>query len=91
MLGMTNDGFIAVTGVNLETTTMVYANGWDAGTEVNSESPETTAALGSPNVRDTNGAEGFVTIHRGIRGIGGIDANLRDWRNPCAVITIRKK
>lgn len=91
MLGMTNDGFIAVSGADLETTTMIYANGWDAGTEENTESEATTAALGSPNVRDTDGAEGFVTIHRGIQGIGGIDRSLRDWRNPCAVITIRKK
>ncbi len=34
--------------------------------------------------------EGFVTIHNGIHGIGGMEAATYDWRNPVAKIVIKQ-
>lgn len=36
------------------------------------------------------GEEGYVHIHAGIHGIGDMNAAMRDWRNPVAMITIRR-
>jgi hypothetical protein len=34
--------------------------------------------------------EGVVHIHAGIHGIGDLDESERDWRNPAAIISIRR-
>ena len=76
--------------VDPSTTTTLWLNGYDAGTEVNSESAATTAALGAAGVRDTVGAEGYVHSHRGIQGIGDLNPAMLDWRNPVAMVSIKR-
>ena len=34
--------------------------------------------------------EGYVHIHRGIHGIGDLNASVYDWRNPVARITVTR-
>lgn len=103
MLGATNDAFYAVRSVPLPwqvgEVTRAYANGYDAGSEVNAESADTVGALGATDDNpatgegiDTNG-EGFIHIHAGIHGIGGpggLDAATYDWRNPVVEVTIER-
>lgn len=94
MILPTNDGFIALNGVEVpragSQTFMV--NGYDAGSEPNDElcisipGPLCGGEGGSP---DADG-EGFVHVHAGIHGVGDLDAADYDWRNPMAMVTIRK-
>lgn len=95
MMLPTNDGFIALNNKDLpETGSVSYLiNGYDAGTETNTEScgdipgPLCDGTALSPD--DTG--EGFVHIHRGIRGLGSdIDPAMYDWKNPVAIVTITK-
>lgn len=99
MLIPTNDAFFGVTGVSLPTgneTMTLDAPAYDAGTERNDER---CASIPGPNFVEcggpgggarVGGGEGAVTIHNGIRGVGDLRANDRDWRNPVARITIRR-
>ena len=43
-----------------------------------------------PSPDAAEGDEGYVHIHPGIHGIGDLDASEYDWRNPVAVIKIRR-
>jgi hypothetical protein len=95
MLIPTNDGFISLNGVRApqgNETLTVRSPAYDAGSEPNDElcinipGPVCGGAGGSPGV----GGEGYVHIHGGIHGIGGLDPSLYDWRNPVAEITIRR-
>ncbi|MCI0530302.1 MAG: spondin domain-containing protein [Nitrospira sp.] len=100
MLIPTNDGFFALNGVEgprgSETFTF-FSPTYDAGSEVNDE---LCASIPGPNFVECNGPggggqpvggeEGYVHIHAGIHGIGDLDASERDWRNPVAMITIRR-
>ena len=103
MLGATNDAFYAVRGVRLPNRvgeiTHVYANGYDAGSELNEESADTIGALGASDDDPATGAgindngEGYIHIHAGIQGIGGpdgLDAATYDWRNPVVELTIER-
>jgi hypothetical protein len=94
----TNDGFIARDSVQVPQrgSATYYSPGYDAGTELNDElcayNPGPTCGGGgeSPGVVD----EDYVHIHRGIHGIGDLNASTYNWRNPVAKITvtrIRKK
>ena len=38
----------------------------------------------------SDGAEGYVYVHSGIHGIGGVDPSVWDWNNPVALITIEQ-
>ena len=38
----------------------------------------------------SDNGEGYIYISNGIRGVGDLDADLRDWRNPGARITITR-
>ena len=103
MLGATNDAFYAVRGVRLPKAVgeiiHVYANAYDAGSEMNEESPDTIGALGAtdddPATGDginTNG-EGYIHVHAGIHGIGGpggLDPAMYDWRDPVVEVTIER-
>jgi len=96
MLVTTNDAFFGlsnyrVTGANRVTT--IKAAAYDAGTEANSETCATIPGppCGNPFVRDTDGAEGFVHIHRGIHGIGDLPAASYDWRDSVAEITVLRQ
>lgn len=103
MLGATNDAFYAVRGAMLPKrageTIRVYANAYDAGSELNEESADTVGALGATDDDPATGnginenGEGYIHIHAGIHGIGGsggLDAATFDWRNPVVVVTIER-
>jgi hypothetical protein len=103
MLGATNDAFYAVRGALLPKgvgdITHVYANAYDAGSELNEESADTIGALGATDDDPTTGfginenGEGFIHVHAGIHGIGGpdgLDAAIYDWRNPVVEVTIER-
>jgi hypothetical protein len=95
MMLPTNDGFIALNSVPLpkgrETLTYV-SEGYDAGSEPNDEScaniPGPTC--GGAGISADAGGEGYVHIHAGIHGIGDLQASDYDWRNPVAIITVRR-
>jgi hypothetical protein len=103
MLGATNDAFYAVRGVRLPKgvgkITHVYANAYDAGSELNEESAATVGALGATDDDPTTGdginenGEGYIHVHAGVHGIGGpdgLDAATYDWRNPVVELTIER-
>ena len=96
MLAVTNDAFYAVRGIRLPKgvgdSVRVHADAYDAGSEVNSESCAFIPGppCNSAGARDTAGAEGFVHVHSGIHGIGNLDPETHDWRNPVAEITVER-
>jgi len=103
MLGATNDAFYAVRGVPLPkrfgVITRVYANAYDAGSELNEESADTVGALGATEDDPATGnginenGEGYIHVHAGIHGIGGpdgLDAATHDWRNPVVEVAIER-
>ena len=103
MLGATNDAFYAVRGVLLPKgvgeIAHVYANAYDAGSELNEESTGTVGALGATDDNPMTGdginenGEGYIHIHEGIHGIGGpdgLDAAMYDWRNPVVEVTVER-
>ncbi len=95
MMLPTNDGFIALNNKDLpETGSVSYlVNGYDAGTETNTESCADIPGplCGGTGLSPDDTGEGFVHIHRGIRGLGSdIDAAMYDWKNPVAIVTITK-
>jgi hypothetical protein len=94
MLVTTNDGFYGLDGATLPRfgAQTVLLEAYDAGSEANTElcSFIPGPPCGSHGVRDTSGAEGFVHVHAGIHGIGDLDASNFDWRNPVALVTIRR-
>lgn len=94
MIEMTNDGFVSLLGVEVPCvgTKTYFLDGWDAGSEANTELCSQIPApcpsprrLGSCSVA----AEGAVHIHSGIHGCGGFPPELYDWLNPIAKITIQ--
>ena len=98
MLIPTNDAFV---GLNTElphdfAIKEVYANVYDAGSERNDElcgsipGPPYLECGGVGGGATVGGGEGAVTIHRGIQGVGDLDASVRDWRNPWARVRIRR-
>lgn len=94
MLVNTNDAFAALSGARLAAySRSLYRTvpAYDAGSEVNDESCSEVPgpACGGAGL-SAAGGEGFVHIHRGIHGVGDLDASRYDWRNPVAAITIRR-
>ena len=95
MLATTNDGFMAVRGVYAPRrgSVTVEAEGYDAGSEANSE---TCAFIPGPPCGDTKhnpaAPEGYVHVHAGIHGVSGgnLNAAQLDWRNPVAQIEIKR-
>ena len=95
MMLPTNDGFIALNNKDLpETGSVSYLiNGYDAGTETNTESCGDIPGplCGGTALSPDDTGDGFVPIHRGIRGLGSdIDPAMYDWKNPVAIVTITK-
>ena len=90
----TNDTFWAVNGVDgprgnktISMTVVAY----DSGTEINDElciSLPGPGCGGDPG--PASAGEGYVYVSNGIRGVGDLDADLLDWRNPVARITITR-
>jgi len=95
MLANTNDAFIALRDVSLPKNTNAvtyFADVYDAGSETNDElcSSIPGPACGGIGLSPEDTGEGFVHIHNGIHGIGGLDMALYDWRNPAAQIGIKR-
>lgn len=95
MMLPTNDGFIALNNKDLPETGSVsyHINGYDAGTETNTEACVDIPGplCGGAGLSPDDAGEGFVHIHRGIRGLGSdIDVAVYDWKNPVAIVTITK-
>ncbi len=94
MMLPTNDGFIALNSVRApgHGSVTYFSPGYDAGTETNDEScfniPGPSCGGEGPSEFDTG--EGHIHIHRGIHGIGNLSADVFDWNNPVAKITIRR-
>ncbi len=103
MLLPTNDGFIALNSVRAPKRGSVtyYSPGYDAGSEPNDELCQNIPGGGmcggeGRSLIDDN-AEGYVHIHRGIHGsnpsgnfVSDLAADVYDWRNPVAIITITR-
>ena len=96
MMLPTNDGFIALDSVKVPRHGSVtfFSPGFDAGSEPNDESckniPGPTCGGMGLSPGDNDGDEGYVHIHRGMHGIGDLAADVYDWRNPVAKITVTR-
>lgn len=94
MLVNTNDAFIGLDGMELPRNGVarVLVPAYDAGSETNNElcAYIPGPACGSLFSRDTSAAEGYIHVHAGIHGIGDLDPASYDWRNPAALVTVRR-
>jgi hypothetical protein len=96
MLVTTNDTFFGLSNFRfLGTPTLVVHTAlpaYDAGTEFNNELCAFIPGppCGSPMVRDTTDAEGFVHVHPGIHGTGDLSSYSTDWSNPVVSISVTK-
>mmetsp|Transcript_22417 Transcript_22417/g.52866 ORF Transcript_22417/g.52866 Transcript_22417/m.52866 type:complete len:286 (-) Transcript_22417:105-962(-) len=91
----TNDGFVALNGVEVRAGLVIDEPGLDAGSEENNEDCDSIpgpacADIDSGNERSGNG-EGFVHVHRGFHGVGrnGLEPVQYDWRNPMMRVSVR--
>lgn len=95
MLATTNDAFTAILSKNLPKRNVRYmGETYDAGSEMNNEScafiPGPPCSPESGNARATEGAEGFITIHSGIKGRADLSSANLDWRGATSVISISR-
>ena len=98
MLVNTNDAFLALDSRRLPRrrgATRTYSVlAYDAGTEANNEDcafiPGPACPAGSGNARAVDGAEGFVHVHNGVHGVADLGPVAYDWRNPVAIIKIKR-
>ena len=95
MLATTNDAFTAISSKALPKRSVSYmGETYDAGSEVNNEScafiPGPPCAPVTGNARATAGAEGFITIHSGIKGRADLSSANLDWRGATSVISITR-
>ncbi len=94
MLVSTNDAFFAHQNVTAPThgKKSFFAYAYDAGSEANSEDcafiPGPPCGMGG--MHDPAPAEGYVHVHAGIHGGGGLTPAMHDWRGPVARITIER-
>ena len=94
MLGTSNDAFMAIEGARLPLRgwRTLYATGYDAGSETNSQ--DCSFVPGPPcgdTAHNPAPSEGYVHVHIGIHGGGaGLDPALHDWRNPVAQVEIKR-
>lgn len=90
MLGMTNDGFSGIAGVNayeLTEPVTIEVRGYDAGSEINNEKKGFLGALGEGNQRDPE--NGVITYHTGIRADADAPAEWQfDPNAPVARVTL---
>ena len=95
MLASSNDAFTAISGMALPKNSVNYmASTYDAGSEANNEScafiPGPPCSELSGNERATVGAEGFITVHGGIKGGNDLNPAHFDWRDATAIVTIER-
>ena len=95
MLIPSNDIFFALNGIagpRGNKTISVTSVAYDAGSELNDELCANLPGPGcgpDPGPVSDNG-EGYVYISGGIRGVGDLDADVYDFNNPVAQITITR-
>ena len=95
MMLPTNDAFIGLNSVEVSRKgSTFYSVGYDAGSEANDELctniPGPTCGGVGPSPGVNPGDENYVHVHRGIHGIGDLAADVYDWRNPVARITVKR-
>jgi Spondin_N len=104
MLIPTNAGFFAlndVRGPEGNGTITLYSEAYDAGSKPDDELcahiPGPAGVCGgtgfvaeSTDCSNSPGCIGYVFVHRGIHGIGDLEASKYDWRNPVAQIVISR-
>ncbi len=101
MLVTTNDAFFGLNGLRPRgRSTTVRVPAYDAGSEENNEDCAFIPGppCGNAGERDVTVPAGegelphnvTVHIHNGIHGIGDLDPDQHDWRNPVAQITITR-
>jgi len=95
MLIPTNDSFLALNGMEGpggERGIRVFVPAYDAGSEPNDNRCASIPGpvCGGEGTSPNAGGEGFVHISRGIHGNGDLDPAIYDWRNPVALITVRR-
>ncbi|MFK5915108.1 MAG: spondin domain-containing protein [Woeseiaceae bacterium] len=95
MLASTNDAFTAISSKALPKRSVSYmATTYDAGSEENNEDcrfiPGPPCSAESGNQRATEGAEGFITVHAGIKGRSDLSAAHLDWRGATSIVTIKR-
>lgn len=93
MLVSSNDAFMAMRSLRAPDhgNLAVDAIAYDAGSEANSEN--CAFVPGPPcggHAHDPAPAEGYVYVHAGIHGIGGLSPSIYDWRDPVAHIEIKR-
>lgn len=99
MLVPTNAGFFALNGVKGPSgrhSITFYSPAYDAGSKPDDELCANIP--GPPDVcngtgfvpQPSSGVVGYVFIHRGIHGIGNLDAATYDWRYPVARIVVKR-
>lgn len=92
MLVTTNDAFFAAGKRAPNSGISFYAPAWDAGSKANTQ--DCAHIPGPPcnngGVRVQDGAEGYVFIHAGLQDRGSLNSQEHDWRNPVALIEIRR-
>ena len=96
MLVTTNDAFFGLDNYPVESggqNQRMSVPAWDAGTEFNNELCGFIPGppCGSPLVRDTDGAEGFIHTHPGLHGGGDLSPADWNWQNPVVEVRIVKK
>jgi hypothetical protein len=107
MLATTNDGVYAAQGMQLYNySSTAEANAYDAGSEANTERCDDIPGPpcgGASNHEVINGAEGFITLHRGFHGVNedqgdtgspngeGLAARHWDWRGPAATVRVKRE
>jgi len=96
MLVNTNDALLMVDSLKLPShsgeTVKAYALAYDAGTETNDENCAHIPgpACGGVGASPGDDGEGFVHIHRGLQGVGDLNAERQSWLNPVAIVTVTK-
>lgn len=106
MLICTNDGFTGVDTVKLPNrvgqSVTLYTDGYDAGTEINTEefadlvppcgplTGQDNMGLGTDMSNPNLFEDGVITHHEGILGVGDLDPEINDWDNPVGTITIER-
>jgi hypothetical protein len=108
MLICTNDGFTGVSRLRMPNgigqRVVVFTNGYDAGTEMNTEDyadlvPPCQALIGhdagegDAGTGTTNPAlaeNGIIHHHRGIQGTDDLEPGIHGWQDPVARITVKR-
>jgi hypothetical protein len=94
MLVNSNDAFFLLLNGKIPDSGDVtaYADAWDAGTEENNEScTEVPGPACGGLGKESTDEGGVIHISNGIHGNGDLSGSAHDWRNPVALVVIRKK